>query len=233
MPAPILIVEDDTDINNMMAEALTKAGYACTQAFSGTEGLLYLDQGPYALVILDLMLPGLEGEALLPQIKAKTGTPVLVVSAKDSLDSKVGLLTAGAEDYLTKPFAIQELVARAGVQIRRFAQTAGAPPAALHYKDLTLTPETFPVTCQGQPVELTRQEFRILELLPLPTRGGCSPSRPSTTTPGRRCTWGRIRPSTSTSATSGKKLRGVSDREYIETVWASGSAWPRESLPFL
>ena len=96
MPAPILIVEDDTDINNMMAEALTKAGYACTQAFSGTEGLLYLDQGPYALVILDLMLPGLEGEALLPQIKAKTGTPVLVVSAKDSLDSKVGLLTAGA-----------------------------------------------------------------------------------------------------------------------------------------
>ena len=113
MPAPILIVEDDTDINNMMAEALTKAGYACTQAFSGTEGLLYLDQGPYALVILDLMLPGLEGEALLPQIKAKTGTPVLVVSAKDSLDSKVGLLTAGAEDYLTKPFAIQELVARA------------------------------------------------------------------------------------------------------------------------
>ena len=165
MPAPILIVEDDTDINNMMAEALTKAGYACTQAFSGTEGLLYLDQGPYALVILDLMLPGLEGEALLPQIKAKTGTPVLVVSAKDSLDSKVGLLTAGAEDYLTKPFAIQELVARAGVQIRRFAQTAGAPPAALHYKDLTLTPETFSVTCQGQPVELTRQEFRILELL--------------------------------------------------------------------
>ena len=109
MPAPILIVEDDTDINNMMAEALTKAGYACTQAFSGTEGLLYLDQGHYALVILDLMLPGLEGEALLPQIKAKTGTPVLVVSAKDSLDSKVGLLTAGAEDYLTKPFAIQEL----------------------------------------------------------------------------------------------------------------------------
>ena len=128
MPAPILIVEDDTDINNMMAEALTKAGYACTQAFSGTEGLLYLDQGPYALVILDLMLPGLEGEALLPQIKAKTGTPVLVVSAKDSLDSKVGLLTAGAEDYLTKPFAIQELVARAGVQIRRFAQTAGGFP---------------------------------------------------------------------------------------------------------
>ena len=208
MPAPILIVEDDTDINNMMAEALTKAGYACTQAFSGTEGLLYLDQGPYALVILDLMLPGLEGEALLPQIKAKTGTPVLVVSAKDSLDSKVGLLTAGAEDYLTKPFAIQELV-------------AGAPPAALHYKDLTLTPETFSVTCQGQPVELTRQEFRILELL-LSHPGRVFSKQAIYDYAWEEMYLGEDKTINVHISNIRKKLRGVSDREYIETVWGIG-----------
>ena len=110
----ILIIEDDTDINNMMAEALRKAGYECTQAFSGTEGLLYIERDAFDLAVLDLMLPGMNGEALLPQIKAGQNVPVIVVSAKDSIDSKVGLLTSGAEDYLTKPFDIQEFIARVG-----------------------------------------------------------------------------------------------------------------------
>lgn len=104
--ANILIIEDDTDINNMMHEALEKSGYGCIQAFSGTEGLLYAQKHPLDLVILDLMLPGMDGETLLPQIKAVQNIPIIVLSAKDSLDSKVGLLTAGAEDYMTKPFEI-------------------------------------------------------------------------------------------------------------------------------
>ena len=108
-------------IRELIRENLQYAGYACEEAGDGSAALSLLSGGGFDLVILDLMLPGLEGEALLPQIKAKTGTPVLVVSAKDSLDSKVGLLTAGAEDYLTKPFAIQELVARAG------CRSAGLP----------------------------------------------------------------------------------------------------------
>ena len=74
----ILIIEDDTDINNMMAEALRKAGYTCTQAFSGTEGLLYIERETFSLVVLDLMLPGLNGEELLPQIKEKQNIPVMV-----------------------------------------------------------------------------------------------------------------------------------------------------------
>ena len=85
----ILIIEDDTDINNMTAEALKKAGYESTQAFSGTEGLLYIEREPFSLVIMDLMLPGLNGEDLLPKIRAKQGIPVIVISAKDSIDSKV------------------------------------------------------------------------------------------------------------------------------------------------
>lgn len=111
----ILIIEDDTDINNMTADALRKAGYACTQAFSGTEGLMRIEHELFDLVVMDLMLPGMDGEVLLPQIKAKQAVPVLVVSAKDSLDSKIDLLTAGAEDYMTKPFDIRELVARTRV----------------------------------------------------------------------------------------------------------------------
>ena len=112
----ILVIEDDTDINNVIADTLTKAGYICKQAFSGTEALLYLEQENYALAIMDLMLPGLSGEELLPKLKEKQHIPVIVVSAKDGLDSKINLLTSGAEDYLTKPFEIQELVARVGVQ---------------------------------------------------------------------------------------------------------------------
>ena len=119
----ILIIEDDTDINNLICEALTKSGYSCTQAFSGTEGLLYIEKDSFALVLLDLMLPGKNGQSLLPIIKQKQEIPVIVISARDSLDSKVSLLTSGAEDYITKPFEIQELIARVGVQIRRSSGT--------------------------------------------------------------------------------------------------------------
>ena len=165
----ILIIEDDTDINNMMAEALRKAGYECTQAFSGTEGLLYIERDAFDLAVLDLMLPGMNGEALLPQIKAKQNVPVIVVSAKDSIDSKVGLLTSGAEDYLTKPFDIQEFIARVGVQIRRFAGKGEKSPDGhsdvLSYRELELHTDSYTASVGGQPVELTRQEFKILELL--------------------------------------------------------------------
>ena len=113
----ILIVEDDTNINNMICEVLKKQGYECIQAFSGTEGLLYVKQEELLLVLLDLMLPGMSGEGLLTEIKARGNTPVIVISAKDSLDSKVELLTNGAEDYITKPFELEELVARVGVQV--------------------------------------------------------------------------------------------------------------------
>lgn len=138
MKNKILIIEDDTDINNVIAETLTKAGYLCRQAFSGTEALLYLEMENYNLAVMDLMLPGLPGEDLLPKLKEKQQIPVIIVSAKDSLDSKINLLTGGAEDYLTKPFEIQELVARVGVQIRRFAKEGSMDVKTLKYKDLIL-----------------------------------------------------------------------------------------------
>lgn len=115
----ILIIEDDTEINNMMLGAFTRAGCRCAQAFSGTEALLRMDGGDFDLAVMDLMLPGMSGEQLLPQLKEKQDIPVIVVSAKDGIDTKVGLLESGADDYMTKPFEIRELIARAAVQIRK------------------------------------------------------------------------------------------------------------------
>lgn len=106
----ILIIEDDKDINDLLATALSKAGYRTRQAWSGTEGelLLKLEREAYALVLLDLMLPGLSGEELLARIRQMDASlPVIILTAKDELDEKINLLVAGADDYITKPFEIK------------------------------------------------------------------------------------------------------------------------------
>ena len=221
----ILIIEDDTDINNMTAEALKKAGYESTQAFSGTEGLLYIEREPFSLVIMDLMLPGLNGEDLLPKIRAKQNIPVIVISAKDSIDSKVNLLTSGAEDYLTKPFDIQELIARVGVQIRRFARDlsgSGSPEAdVLTFKEMELHMDSYSVSVCGKPLDLTRQEFKILELLLL------HPNKVFSKQDIYDYAWddiyiGEDKTINVHISNIRKKLKAVTEEEYIETVWGIG-----------
>lgn len=216
----ILIVEDDNEINNMTAEALTRAGYSCDQAFSGTEALLYLDRERYSIAIMDLMLPGLSGEELLSKLKEKQQIPVIVVSAKDSLDSKVDLLTGGAEDYITKPFEIQELVARVGVQIRRFAGSEDVPEK-LQYKDLVLNQSSFTVSVHGEEIVLTKQEFKILELLL------SHPNKVFSKQDIYDYAWNDIYIGEDKTinvhiSNIRKKLKAVSAEEYIETVWGIG-----------
>lgn len=192
----ILIIEDDKDINDLLATALSKAGYRTRQAWSGTEGelLLKLDMEAYALVLLDLMLPGLSGEELLARIRQMDASlPVIILTAKDELDEKINLLVAGADDYITKPFEIKEVVARVAVQLRHAvadvpsksgkaggnqtkaenetgqgdtANTYIAGPAKIEHRQLVLDRISRQLYVADNAVDgITKQEFAILELL--------------------------------------------------------------------
>lgn len=159
----ILVVEDDTDINGMIAEYLTERGVKVRQAYSGTEGRLLFEMEQFDLLILDLMLPGLSGEELLGEIRTKSAVPVIVLSARNALTDKVEVLGCGADDYLTKPFALEELWARIQVQLRRRGVEMKAE--TLKFKDWELDEGERILRVKGAPVELTAHEFDIVRLL--------------------------------------------------------------------
>lgn len=159
----ILVAEDDAAINKLLGEILSGAGYEPVQAYSGTEAKMILDLQRLSLVILDLMLPGLTGAELLPYIKAKADIPVLILSARDTPQDKTAFLRAGADDYMTKPFDDEELLARIEVLLRRHGHPAASVP--LQFRDIELDPDGRTVKKSGRPINLTAREFDILELL--------------------------------------------------------------------
>ena len=162
----ILIIEDDKDINDLLATALSKAGYRTRQAWSGTEGelLLKLDREAYALVLLDLMLPGLSGEDLLARIRQMDASlPVIILTAKDELDEKINLLVAGADDYITKPFQPPLLLAHIAAVLKR-AKKADVPEKMI-CKGVELDVVRGCVKCQEQQVDLSKNELKILHYL--------------------------------------------------------------------
>ncbi len=157
--AHILIIDDDIHIGNMLEEVLHSKGYLVSRAYSGTEALLVLENKKPDLILLDLMLPGLSGEELLPKIN---DTPVIVVSAKADVADKVSLLLNGASDYITKPFDVNELLARITVALRK-PKTAESD--SISACGLTLHSDTLTVSAGGNEVRLTRTECAILKLL--------------------------------------------------------------------
>lgn len=164
----ILLIEDDTDINNAVCAYLNRQGCRCRQAFSGTEGLLYWRQEGADLLVVDLMLPGLNGQGLLAEVRRTAAVPVIVLSARTAVQDRVELLRLGADDYLTKPFSLEELWLRIGVQLRHAgaARPAGEDTApTIRYKDWEIDPEKRSLVAAGQPVELTLHEFEIVALL--------------------------------------------------------------------
>lgn len=213
--ATILIVDDDPSIGNLLEEALTEEGYAVLRAYSGTEAVLLLRQTRPDLVLLDMMLPGLSGEEVLPHLK---GVPVIVVSAKIDVDDKVGMLLRGAADYVTKPFDIRELLARIAVQLRH---ADGAEQEILQHADLRLDLNSRTAAINGQDARLTRTEFAILKLLMLNPRQVITKAqlldRIGADTPD--CTESSLKTHVSNLR---RKLRELSDREYIEAVWGIG-----------
>ncbi|NQX46528.1 response regulator transcription factor [Paenibacillus tritici] len=164
----ILVAEDDGDISRLLCSIIRKSGYLPQPAFSGTEALLYLEKQPWSMVLLDLMLPGMTGEELLERIRLRGSVPVIIISAKGEQQTKVSALRGGADDFITKPFDIEEVSARIDSLLRRFAQIT--PPAAsvphiLQHKGLVLDCDSQVVTAEGTEAVLTAREYEILKLL--------------------------------------------------------------------
>ena len=212
----ILVIDDDIYIGDMLEEALHKEGYGVSRAYSGTEALMAVGQKKPDLILLDLMLPGLSGEELLPQIK---GIPVIVVSAKADVADKVGLLMAGACDYVTKPFNIAELIARIAVQLRLAQSNESAEK--LCFGELVLHCDTLTAEVGGEEVRLTRTECAILKLLMqnpnTPVGRTTILDRISMDTPD--CTERSLKQHISNMR---KKLEAVSGHDYIEAVYGIG-----------
>lgn len=212
----ILVIDDDIHIGDLLEEVLTREGYGVIRAYSGTEALLALEARKPDLVLLDLMLPGLSGEEVLSRLH---GIPVIVVSAKVDVDSKVHVLLDGAADYVTKPFAIRELLARIQVQLRKGGSPDMEP--VLQAGDLVLDPRSHQVTVRGCGVRLTKTEYAILKLLLRNPGQVIAKSvileRISQDTPD--CTEGSLKQHISNLR---KKLRSAGGRDYIEAVWGIG-----------
>lgn len=212
----ILIVDDDVYIGDMLEELLTKENYAVGRAYSGTEALMYLSSRRPDLILLDLMLPGLSGEELLPLIK---GIPVIVVSAKAEVSDKVSLLLGGAADYVTKPFDTSELLARITVQLRK--NDVPESSDILSYDTIRLNTETRAVTVSDTPIRLTQTEYAILKLLMANPSQVITKSvmldRISEDTPD--CTESSLKVHISNLR---KKLKTVNGKDYIEAVWGIG-----------
>ena len=227
----ILVIDDDTHIGNALEEMLRKEGYQVSRAYSGTEALLVLSRTKPDLVLLDLMLPGLEGEQVLPHIK---GIPVIVLSARTDPDEKAALLLGGAVDYVTKPFHTKELLARIAVHLR---SAPGKEQAhVLSYQMLRLDTDSHMVSSvENSPgekgpgekspgekeVKLTRTETAILKMLMQNPAQVVTKSllldRISQDTPD--CTENSLKMHISNLR---KKLREADDQDAIEAVWGIG-----------
>ncbi len=212
----ILIVDDDMNIGNMLEEVLTAEGYGVLRAYSGTEAVMLLSAQTPDLVLLDLMLPGLSGEEVLPKIK---GIPVIIVSAKVGIEDKVSLLLGGAADYITKPFDMKELLARISVQLRK-AEYSGIGEK-LVFDDILLDTDSHIASVSEKEIRLTRTEYAILKLLMRNPNQVIAKSvlleRISEDTPD--CTESSLKIHISNLR---RKLREINNKDYIESVWGIG-----------
>lgn len=161
----ILIVEDDDAINKLLSDIVREQGYTPQSAYSGTEAMLYINQQQWDLILLDMMLPGLSGEEVLKNITAAGASSVIVISARDAQEVKVSALRLGADDYITKPFDVEEVSARIESVMRRTNRSAHATPNVLVHKEIVLDADARTVKVNDSEVTLTAREFAILYTL--------------------------------------------------------------------
>ncbi len=211
----ILIIEDDESIHNIIEELLKKNGYDTFNAYSGTEALLLLEKEKYDLILLDLMIPGLTGEEI---IKKVNNIPIIVLSAKISSDDKVKCLLSGANDYITKPFEAQELLARIEVQLRN---NKNNELDNLKYKELELLNDNHTLLVCNKKVSLTKTEYAILKHLLLNKQQVITKNKllDLISMDTEDCNENSLRVHISNIR---KRIRDYTEKEYIESIWGIG-----------
>ncbi len=161
----LLIIEDSADINLLLAETLRSAGFETESAYDGLNGQRAAFSGRFDLIITDIMLPYVCGDEILRSLRQKSNVPVIVISAKDMVSTKIDLLKMGADDYITKPFDLGEVVARVENALRRSGGAAAQLGEVLRYKDIELDCSDMRITVAGKELKCTAKETQILEML--------------------------------------------------------------------
>lgn len=160
----ILIIEDNKDLNLMLVKTLKTAGYETFSAYTGTDGISEAKNKAYDLILLDIMLPYKSGDEILKEIRTFSDVPVIVMSAKDMVGTKIDILKLGADDYVTKPFDLGEIEARIATNLRRFRKQEKAGNV-IEFKDIILDANSKQVRINGTEIDLTAKEYSIIELL--------------------------------------------------------------------
>ncbi|WP_195971751.1 response regulator transcription factor [Enterococcus gallinarum] len=219
MTKKILIIEDDQEINKLFQALLTKHGLIHLSAYSGSEGILLLQQQTFDLVLLDLMIPGINGKEVLQFIRDNFTLPVIIISAMNGVDTKIDLLRSGADDYITKPFNQEEVIARIDVQLRKVPTSI--KPHEKKWRNLSLDDNQRIAKLETTTLNLTNAEFDILSLLI------DNPSRALSKKTIYEKVWhGTYYGDDNTISVHisniRKKISVVTEEEYIKTVWGIG-----------
>ena len=212
----ILVIEDDIDIQNLIQNLLEKEHYKVINAYSGTEAMMLIEKENIDLILLDLMLPGLNGEEIIKQIK---NIPIIVISAKISPEDRITTLLNGANDYITKPFNSEELLARIKVQLR--INENRAPNKELKYKDMTLKNDMHTLYIKEKQIHLTKTEYAIIKQLLLNPKQVVTKSKllELISVDTLDCDENSLKVHISNIR---KKIRNITQQKYIESVWGIG-----------
>jgi two component transcriptional regulator, winged helix family len=215
----ILIIEDDNDVRLMLAEALVDAGYSVNSVYTGTDGIREVKNHPYDLVLLDIMLPYMSGDEVLREMRTFCETPVIIISAKDIVSTKIDFLNLGADDYITKPFDLREVIARVESNIRRSKMRL--ENKFIHYGHICLDDVSKRVTLMNSELDLTSKEYAILRTLL------ANPDKVFTKASLYESVWCETYPGNENILkTHISNLRGkmnkISQDDCIETIWGLG-----------
>lgn len=222
----ILVIEDDREINTLISKVLNKEGFEMVQAFDGRNAMnKFQFEGEFQLIVLDLMIPFIDGFEIIRRVRLKSNVPILVISAKNTEMDKISAISMGADDYIVKPFSINEFVVRIKALLRRylfFNNEQEAQESVINYKDLVINLEAYTIMKRNQLIKVTPMEFEILKLFLL------NPNKVFTKSQIYDSVWGRdVIRNDNTVMVHIKRLRDkieddIDNPKYISTVWGIG-----------